>query len=128
MTMIRKEFIQDAFGWGLILWLIGYVFGIVLFVLVPISVLGWIIMPIGIGITIWVLLKEVEGDSMGYYISLAVIWAAIAIVFDYLFIVLAFNPAESYYKLDVYIYYTGTFILPIIIGRKTLRTPQKPAR
>ena len=78
MTMIRKEFIQDAFGWGLILWLIGYVFGIVLFVLVPISVLGWIIMPIGIGITIWVLLKEVEGDSMGYYISLAVIWAAIA--------------------------------------------------
>ena len=36
-----------------------------------------------------------------------------AIVLDYLLIVKALNPADGYYKLDVYLYYALTFILPL---------------
>jgi hypothetical protein len=44
---------------------------------------------------------------------LAIVWTLIAIVFDYLFIVKALNPADGYYKLDVFLYYALTFILPL---------------
>jgi hypothetical protein len=44
---MNKQFIKDAFGWGFILWLVGYGLGIILFMLVPLSMVGWIIMPIG---------------------------------------------------------------------------------
>jgi len=55
---MTKQFFKDAFVWGLILWFIGYALGIVFFPMVPVSILGWIIMPIGIIITIWVLSKK----------------------------------------------------------------------
>jgi hypothetical protein len=73
-------------------------------------------MPIGILITIWVLLKKVTVDSLNNYIILAVIWMFIAIIFDYLFLVRVFKPVDGYYKLDVYLYYAITFILPLTIG------------
>jgi len=117
---MNKQFLKEAFGWGFILWLIGYGLGIVLFMLVPPSLLGWIITPIGIAITLWVLFKKIKGNSFSYYVRLAVVWTLIAIVFDYLFIVKAFNPEDGYYKLDVYLYYVFTLILPLIAGwRKT---------
>jgi nicotinamide riboside transporter PnuC len=47
---------------------------------------------------------------------LAVIWTVIAVLFDYLFIVKAFKPADGYYKPDVYLYYALTFIVPLLIG------------
>ena len=115
-NLLTKQFYKDSFGWGFILWFIGYVLGIMLFTVVPLSVVGWIIMPIGTIITIWVLFKKVKADSFKYYALLAVIWALIAVVFDYFFLVKAFKPADGYYKLDVYLYYTLTFVLPLIVG------------
>ncbi len=73
-------------------------------------------MPIGVLITLWVLLKKVKADLFWDYIWLAVVWVLIAIIFDYLLIVKAFKPADGYYKLDVYLYYALTFILPLIVG------------
>jgi hypothetical protein len=58
----------------------------------------------------------VKGDTLQYYVALAIVWIVIAIVLDYLFIVKAFKPADGYYKLDVYLYYSLTFIIPIAIG------------
>jgi hypothetical protein len=117
---MMKQLYKDALGWGFILWFIGYLLGIILFTVVPISVIGWIIMPMGTIITIWVLLKKVKADSFQYYAFLAVIWALIAVVFDYFFLVKVFKPEDGYYKLDVYLYYTLTFILPLIVcWRKT---------
>lgn len=132
---MTKQFYKDAFGWGFILWLIGYVLGMIFFALVPPAMIGWIIMPIGIIITLWVLFKKInpvkslpeqgaaepqvngaKGDSFKYYIKLAVIWTLIAVIFDYIFIVKALKPADGYYKLDVYLYYALTFILPLIAG------------
>lgn len=113
-----KSFYKDAFGWGVALWLIGYALGIVLFAMVPVFLIGWIIMPIGIGITLWVLLKKIKSESLERYFFMAIVWTVIAIVFDYVFLVKLLKPADGYYKLDVYFYYALTFILPLIVGWK----------
>ncbi len=107
---------KDTLGWGLILWLIGYVLGIVLFALVPQNAIGWVIMPIGVVITLWVLIKKIKATSFQDYVIIALVWTIIAIVFDYLFLVKVFNPADGYYKLDVYLYYALTFMLPLLVG------------
>ncbi len=115
---MNKKFIKDALGWGLGLWLIGYILGFVLFFIVPASMIGWVITPIGVAITLGVLLKKVKGDSFGYYLKLALVWILIAVVFDYLFIVKTLNPTDGYYKIDVYLYYALTFVLPLAVGWK----------
>ena len=79
---MAKQFYKDAFGWGFILWLICYALGIMLFTIVPLSVVGWIIMPIGTIITIWVLVTKIHAESFQYYALVAFIWAIIAVVFD----------------------------------------------
>jgi len=113
---MRTRLVKDSLGWGFLLWLIGYVLGIALFFALPTAVLGWVITPIAVVITLWVLLRRVNGDSLRYYAMVAIVWTGIAVVFDYLFIVKAFNPPDGYYKLDVYLYYALTFALPLIVG------------
>ena len=113
---MNKQFLKEALGWGFILWLIGYVLGIILIFILPPLLIGWVIMPIGLIITFWVLLKKVETRDFQYYVILAAVWTVIAIAFDYVFIVKAFNPSDGYYKPDVYLYYSLTFIAPLIIG------------
>lgn len=120
-----KQFLKDAFGWGFLLWLIGYGLGIMLFAVVPLSMIGWIIMPIGTVITLWVLVKKIKADSFKYYTQLTVVWVLLAIVFDYFFLVKAFKPSDGYYKFDIYLYYALTFLLPLIVGWRKLRTIKK---
>ena len=113
---MSKQLLNDSLGWGFVLWLIGYILGVFLVFVAPPSLIGWMIMPVGIIITLWILLRRVKANSLQYYAILALAWAAIAVVFDYLFIVKAFSPADGYYKLDVYLYYTLTFITPLVVG------------
>lgn len=115
---MSKKDLKDLLGWGFLLWLMGYGLGIMLFTVVPINLIGWIIMPIGVLVTLWVLFKKIESRSFEYYLKLAVVWTLIAVVFDYFFLVKAFKPADGYYKLDVYLYYALTFILPLAVGLK----------
>jgi len=115
---MSKQFLKDAFGWGFLLWLIGYILGIALFAVVPASLIGWVIMPIGIALTLWVLFKKTKGATLKYYLAIAVVWTIIAVIFDYFFLVKALKPADGYYKLDVYIYYAITFLLPLAVGWK----------
>jgi hypothetical protein len=123
--MMNKQLLKDSLGWGIILWLIGYLLGFIFFLVIPTSLIGWVIMPIGLIITLWVLLNKVKNESFEYYFILSVIWTLIAVAFDYLFIVKALKPADGYYKLDVYLYYALTFISPPIVGvwKKTNRGP-----
>ncbi|MFA5129989.1 MAG: hypothetical protein WC477_03650 [Patescibacteria group bacterium] len=123
---MSKQLLKDALGWGIGLWLIGYVLGFVLFFAVPPGMIGWVIMPIGVLMTLWVLFKKVKGDSIKYYATIAVAWTAIAIVFDYFFLVQMFKPADGYYKLDVYLYYILTFILPLIVGWRKSKSSNGP--
>lgn len=111
---MNKQFFIDTFCWGFILWLIGYLLGIALFSLSA-PFIGWVIMPFGILITLWVLLKKIKNNSFNYYLIIGIIWSCIAIILDYFFLVKLFNPADGYYKFDVYIYYILTFTLPIIV-------------
>jgi hypothetical protein len=111
-------------GWGFVLWLIGYVLGIMLFALVPVSLIGWIIAPIGAAIAFWIAFRKVEGNTLRYYCLVALVWLSIAVLCDYLFIVKAFAPKDGYYRSDVYIYYALTVAIPLFAGlRQTSHRP-----
>lgn len=118
MKLLNRQLLKDTLGWGFILWFIGYLLGIILFLVIPLSLVGWIIMPIGTIITLLVLFKKIKTKLFSYYFILATAWLLIAVILDYFLLVKVFKPADGYYKLDVYFYYTLTFILPIIVGWK----------
>jgi len=113
---MSKQFLKSALGWGFVLWLIGYILGFVFFALAPKNLLGWVIMPFGIVITLWVLYKKIPSSSIGYFLGLGVVWTIIAIICDYFFLVKMLNPIGGYYKADVCLYYALTFILPLFVG------------
>lgn len=122
-----KKFLKTALVWGFVLWLIGWVLGIVLFMLVPPAYIGWIITPIGIAITLWVLYKKIDSKKFNYYLKLGVVWVAMAVILDYLFLVKLFAPEDGYYKLDVYFYYFFTLALPLLVGwMKTSNKKSEP--
>jgi|GEM_PF-1651005 len=91
---------RDVLGWGLLLWLVGYLLGFVFYALVPPAIIGWFVMPIGIGLTCIVLWKWVQVDSIRDSLLLGIAWSAIAMAFDYFFIVKLLNPPDGYYKFD----------------------------
>ena len=123
-----RQLLKDSFGWGFILWLIGYLLGIVLFFVVAPSLIGWVIMPIGVVVTLWVLMRRVKAHRVRHFLICAAVWTVIAVVLDYVFIVKAFNPANGYYKVDVYLYYVLTFVLPLAVGWwKTSESTQRVA-
>lgn len=113
--MSRKENFINSLGWGFLLWLIGYILGIIFFMIMPTNMIGWAITPIGILIILWVLFKKINREHFSNYVWLGAIWTIVAIVLDYIFNVKLFNIA-NYYKLDIYIYYATTFFLPVIAG------------
>ncbi|MEN9407465.1 MAG: hypothetical protein RLZZ455_681 [Candidatus Parcubacteria bacterium] len=113
---VKKQLLKDAFLWGFVLWLIGYILGILFFPIVPASLLGWVITPFGVLITLWILHKKIKSDTFLYYVFLAVVWVLLAVVCDYFFLVKVFKPTDGYYKLDVYVYYVLTFVLPLFVG------------
>ena len=124
---MNRQLLKDSFGWGFILWLIGYVLGIVLFFVVPASLIGWAILPIGLVVTLWVLMRRVKIGRLQHFAILAGVWTVSAVVLDYVFIVKTFSPADGYYKLDVYVYYVLTFAIPLAVGWwKTSRSTPAP--
>ncbi|VVB54781.1 Uncharacterised protein [uncultured archaeon] len=114
---LNKQILKDKLGWGILLWLIGYILGFIFYFLLPTQLIGWAILPIGTIITLWVLLAKIKATDLKYYLKLAVFWTLIAVVLDYLFIIKMLNPTDGYYKIDVYIYYALTFILPLAAGK-----------
>jgi len=116
-SSFMKQFLKDGAGLGLAFWLIGYTLGIVLFLTPLAPVMGWILFicltPVMAVVTYWWF--SGRGLPWGYFVKIAVAWTAIAILFDYLFIVLLFHPA-AYYQPDVLAYYAVTFLLPLGVG------------
>lgn len=113
---MTRQFIKEVALWGFTLWLVGYLLGIVLFFLVPHWLLGWILMPIGIVLTAWVLFKKIHSNTWRDSALIAIVWTTIAILCDYVFLVKLLNPPDGYYKVDVYLYYVLTFLLPLLAG------------
>lgn len=119
--MDTKQFLHSGLKWGLILWFVGYVLGVVFFMVIPVWLIGWIITPIGVVVTFWVLLKKVPGVSMQDYALIGLTWLIIAVICDYIFLVQVLH-VTGYYKLDVYLYYALTFVLPLLVGWRKLKT------
>jgi hypothetical protein len=113
--MGKAKLFLNSILWGFILWLFGYLLGIVFFFFVPKEAIGWLILPFGVIATLWILFKQIKRELFSDYIVVGVIWAIMAVALDYGLLVRMFD-ATDYYKLDVYLYYTLTFLLPIIVG------------
>lgn len=113
---VNKQVYKDTLAWGFLLWLFGYLLGIIFFFVMPKSIIGWMIAPIAVIVTLWVLIKKIKSVSVSYYFLIAIIWTLIAVVLDYFLIVKTFKPEDGYYKPDVYLYYSLTFILPLLVG------------
>ncbi|MCL4366690.1 hypothetical protein M1563_00780 [Patescibacteria group bacterium] len=99
------------------------ILGSILFMLMPNVLIGWIILPIGTAVTLWVLLRQIKSEAFSYFCKISLIWVLIAILFDYLFLVQFLKPADGYYKLDVYVYYILVFLLPLLVswGKSTYK-------
>lgn len=113
---MNKQLVKDALGWGFVLWLIGYALGMVLFALVPVSLIGWVILPIGTVVALFVAFAKVNGGTVRHFVVVALCWTAIAVIADHIFIVLLLKPEDGYYKPDVYLYYALTLAIPLFAG------------
>jgi len=119
MPRSKKTMLVDALVLGFLVWLIGYLAGIALYFALSPDVLGWVLFVIFTPIVILLCFKRFvrRKESITYYALVATVWRIIAFVFDYLFLVKLLNP-PVYYKLDVYVYYTSTFLIPFLVGAK----------
>jgi len=122
-NIMNKHLTRDALGWGILLWLIGYVLSILLFFIAPSHLIGWIIAPIGTVIATWIAFRKLRGDTFAHYALVAITWLALALIGDYLLIVKAFNPADGYYKPAVYVYYALAVAIPLIAGWRRIKRP-----
>jgi len=113
--MSKKQIVLSNIFWGCILWLFGYILGIVFFTFVPKDQIGFYILPLGTALTLWVLMKKIKREEFLCYFGVGVFWTVIAVILDYLFIVKLFK-SNDYYKPDVYLYYALTFVLPLLVG------------
>jgi hypothetical protein len=123
-----KQWIKDTAGLGVVFWLVGYLASLVLFFSPFAASMGWILLviftPVTLVITWWWFHKRGQ-LPLQYYAGVGVAWVGIAIVLDYLFIVLLFQA--SYYGSDVFVYYIITFLIPLGVGLYLIRTRNQPA-
>lgn len=61
------------------------------------------------------LIRYVKREEFKCYVSVGVFWTLLAVFLDYIFIIRLLQ-ATDYYKLDVYVYYSLTFMLPVLVG------------
>ena len=120
-----QEWIQDTAGLGTFFWLIGYLASLVLFFTPFAGIMGWIMIaiftPVTIGITWWWFRER--DLHFPYYVGVGIAWTLIAVVLDFLFIVLLFQA--TYYEVDVYLYYALTFLIPVAVGVVLARAGRK---
>jgi hypothetical protein len=122
-----KHLMKDTAGLGTSLWLMGYLASLVLFFSPYAGVMGWILIafftPVTIAIVWWWFRKRGH-LPLQYYAGAGVAWVLIAVVLDYLFIVLLFQA--NFYGIDVFVYYTVTFLIPVGVGWYLNRNRHEP--
>lgn len=111
-----KQWIKDMLGLGTGLWLIGYLASLLLFFSPFADSMGWIITAVCTPVTIaiaWWWFRE-RDLPLTYFVLVGLAWTVIAIVLDYLCIVRLFQT--PYYEIDIFVYYTLTFLIPVGVG------------
>jgi hypothetical protein len=111
-----KQWVKDTLGLGVLFWLFGYLVSLALFVSPVAGIMGWIITlsftPVTIAITWWWF--QARDLPLAYFAEVGIVWTAIAVALDYLFIVRLFQAV--YYGPDVFAYYALTFLIPVGVG------------
>lgn len=108
--MLREDLL-----WGVLFWF-GSILWLALFFVVPAFRIGWYIMPVGVLVSLLVLVKNIKSTELPYYLWLGIIWMRIVLGMDYLLIFPLPPPSGGYYKLDGYLYYVRTLLLPWLAG------------
>ena len=124
-----KQILSDTVLLGAALWLIGYLASLVLFVSPFHPIMGWILLVVFTPVTIviaYLWFRKRERLPMVYYAKVGVAWLLIAVVLDYLFIVLLFQAI--YYGVDVFVYYALTFLIPVGVGYGLNRRREKAVK
>jgi hypothetical protein len=113
-----RQVLKDTAVPGILFWLVGYLAGIVLFFTPYMNVMGWAMLvtftPFTIIVTWW-WFRNRGYLSMEYYAGVGIAWALIAVVLDYLFIVMLFH-STAYYSLHIWLYYALMFLIPVGVG------------
>ena len=113
-----QQILKDTAGPGILFWLVGYLAGIVLFFTPFKDSMGWVMLftftPFTIVFTWW-WFRQRGYLSLQYYAGIGIAWALIAVMLDYLFIVMLFN-SPAYYSLHIYLYYALMFLIPVGVG------------
>lgn len=113
-----QQVFKDTAGLGIFFWLLGYLAGIVLFFTPFAGSMGWIILVLFTPFTIvvtWWWFRPRERLSLRYYAGVGIFWMLVAVVLDYLFIVLLFR-SSAYYSLHIFLYYALMFLIPVGVG------------
>lgn len=58
--------------------------------------------------------RTVRHLLLSYYVKVGIVWTLIAVIFDYLFIVLLLQA--DCHRLHVFIYYALTLLIPVGVG------------
>ena len=121
-----QQFARDALLPGTVLWLLGYLASLVLFVSPFADIMGWVLIaaftPVTIAVAWWWF--RARDLALTYYAGVGAAWTVIAVVLDYLFIVLLFQA--TYYEFDVFVYYALTFLIPVGVGLYLRRGRREP--
>lgn len=115
-TPPMKQWIKDMIGLGTGFWLLGYIFSIVLFFSPYTRSMGEILLSVCTPATIaisWWWFRD-RDHPREYYLKVGLAWTVLAIVLDFLFIVMLLQA--TYYGGDVFVYYALTFLIPVGIG------------
>lgn len=112
-----RRVLADTVGVGAVLWAMGYALGMISFAFVPVAMIGWIVIPVMIPVTVFASFTRFRAGvkSVYYILIVAATWTAVATALDYVFLVSAFN-VQRYYDFDVMVYYALTFLIPALVG------------
>jgi len=83
--MTKKQILLNTLFWGFILWLFGYVLGIVFFAFAPKEQIGFYILPLGVALTLWVLFKKIKREEftcLSVLVSSGQLWPFFWIIFS----------------------------------------------
>lgn len=123
METSKGKLFLNTLGWGLALWLFGYLLGFLFFMFVPKEAIGWYVMPFGVAAALWVLFTKIRRPEFSCYVGLGFVWTVLAVALDYVFLVQLLKAAD-YYKPDVYLYYALTFLMPVFVGWYKFRSSE----
>src|SRR3989338_11132512 len=101
-----KKILKIGFGWGLFIWGIAFIIGMVAFIYVPPENIGLVILPFVLPLMAFVSykkLKDEEGPPWLYPV-IGIIWLTLSFILDYVILVQGFK-AENFYDTDILIYY-----------------------